>query len=191
MVRKKKVVKSGKIRRQVAVPPEPVSENAIEVESTIGEPESTVADANRAMPVEPVEAPEGANHRETVTQMPLYQSMQPEIVSVLGRVGRYPELKCTLRGTMIAKFSVASEKPYQDASGNWQKKTAWQRIVVWGGAAQGITGQLRTGVQVFVEGKLNIREWTDRQNNPHTTRELYAEELRFVDMSKNQIVRKS
>jgi single-strand DNA-binding protein len=179
---------------------EPVADNAIEVESTIGAPpEPTAAaedaadkegaDANRAMPVEAIEVPEGENHGEAEAQLPLYQSTQPEIVSVLGRVGRYPQLKCTLRGTMIAKFSVASEKPYRDTSGKWQKRTVWQRIVVWGEAARGISDRLRTGVRVFVEGRLNIREWTDRENNPHTTRELYAEELRFVDMSRNQIVR--
>jgi single-strand DNA-binding protein len=106
-------------------------------------------------------------------------------VTLLGRVGRYFEVKQTTRGTLLAVFSVATDKPYRDESGNWLKKTVWQKIVVWGAAAQAIGERLHKGAPVYVEGKLKTREWTDRENRLHTTTELVARDVRFVDASEN------
>lgn len=112
-----------------------------------------------------------------------------EIVSVLGRVGRYPQLKCTAGGMLIAKFSIATDESFGDDSGKWQRKVVWQQVVVWGENARGISSRLRTGMPVFVEGRLKTRQWTDRRDKVHTTRELYADELRFVDLGRNEIAR--
>jgi single stranded DNA-binding protein len=106
-------------------------------------------------------------------------------VRLRGRIGRYFDVKRTQSGTLLAVFSVATVRPYRDESGNWQRKTVWQRIVVWGDAAQSVGEQLRKGAQVQVEGKLKTREWTDSENNLRTTTELVARDVRFVDAAEN------
>lgn len=108
-----------------------------------------------------------------------------ERVRLRGRIGRYFDVKRTQSGTLLAVFSIATVKPYRDESGNWQKKIAWQRIVVWGEAAQTVGEQLQKGAQVQVEGKLKTREWTDSENRLHTTTELVARDIRFVDAAEN------
>ena len=99
-----------------------------------------------------------------------------------------PEVKRTQRGVLLATFSVGSERSYKDAAGQWQKKIVWQRIVVWGEFAQSLSKRLQSGAQVYVEGKLTMREWTDRQNNKRTSTDLVAYDVRFMDMAENGIV---
>ena len=108
-----------------------------------------------------------------------------ERVRLRGRIGRYFDVKRTQSGTLLAVFSLATTRPYRDESGNWQKKTGWQRIVVWGEAAQTVGEQLQKGAQVQVEGKLKTREWTDSENRLHTTTELVARDVRFVNTAEN------
>jgi single stranded DNA-binding protein len=103
-------------------------------------------------------------------------------VRLTGRIGRYFEVKSTHRGTPLAVFSVATNHPHRDESGNWTKKTVWHRIVVWGAAARALEEQLEKGARVYIEGKFKTREWLDRENNPRTTTELVAREVRFVDL---------
>jgi len=119
---------------------------------------------------------------------PRSQSQGGEEVSLIGRIGRYPEVKRTQRGVLLATFSVGSERSYKDAAGQWQKKIVWQRIVVWGEFAQSLSKRLQSGAQVYVEGKLTMREWTDRQNNKRTSTDLVADDVRFMDMAENGIV---
>jgi single-strand DNA-binding protein len=104
-----------------------------------------------------------------------------EPISVMGRIGRYFDVKSTAKGTPLAVFSVASSQPCLDEAGTWTKKTVWHKIVVWGDKALAIGDQLQKGVRVYVEGKFKTREWLDRNNNPHVTTELVAREVRFLD----------
>jgi single-strand DNA-binding protein len=113
--------------------------------------------------------------------------VRSERIRLRGRVGRYFDVKRTQSGTLLAVFSMAATRPYRDESGKWLKKTVWQRIVVWGETAQAVGGQLRTGAQVSVEGKFKTREWTDSENRVHTTTELVAREVRFLDTSESGI----
>jgi single-strand DNA-binding protein len=116
------------------------------------------------------------------------QSEKGVNVTVLGRIGRYPEVKRTQGGGLLAKFSVATNESYKDPSGNWQKKTEWHRIVAWGELAQSVCKLLRKGLQVYVEGRLTTREWTDRQNNKRTSVEVSAKEISFLDIAEKGIV---
>jgi hypothetical protein len=105
-----------------------------------------------------------------------------ERVSLIGRIGRYPVVKRTQRGVLLAVFSVGTDKSYKDAGGKWQKKTEWQRIVVWGDAARAVSSRLQTGAKVYVEGRRTTREWTDRENKTRTSTEVIARDIGFVDM---------
>ena len=104
-----------------------------------------------------------------------------EPVSLMGRIGRYFDVKSTAKGTPLAVFSVASTQPYLDESGTWTKKTVWHKIVVWGDKALAIGDQLQKGVRVYVEGKLKTKERLDRDNNPRVTTELVARDVRFLE----------
>ena len=84
---------------------------------------------------------------------------------------------------LLAVFSIAENRSSKDASGNWEKKTLWHEIVVWGDFAQRVGEKLETGAMVYVEGKLTTREWTDRDNNPRTSTEVVASEVHFVDVA--------
>jgi primosomal replication protein N len=108
-------------------------------------------------------------------------------IRLSGRIGRYFDVKQTQRGTWLAVFSVATAGSYKDESGQWQKKTAWQKVVVWGEAAETVGQLLRKGAQVQVEGKLKTREWTDRENRLHSTTELVARDVRFPDLAENRM----
>jgi primosomal replication protein N len=108
-------------------------------------------------------------------------------IHLSGRIGRYFDVKRTQSGKLLAVFSVATAGSYKDESGQWQKKTAWQRVVVWGEAAEAVAQFLRKGAQVEVEGKLKTREWSDRENRLHTTTELVARDVRFPDAAENRM----
>jgi single-strand DNA-binding protein len=114
---------------------------------------------------------------------PLPESQDNGRVRLFGRIGRYFDVKQTQNGTTLATFSMATQKPYRDESGNWSKRTVWQRIVAWGETARGVSELLQKGARVSVEGKFKTREWTDRENNLRTTTELVAREVRFLDVA--------
>jgi hypothetical protein len=102
-------------------------------------------------------------------------------ICLTGRIGRYFEVKQTSTGKSLATFSLATVKPYRDESGNWAKRTVWQRIVAWGETAESLSAQLEKGVRVSVEGRFKTREWVDRENNLRTTTELVARQVQFLD----------
>jgi single-strand DNA-binding protein len=99
-------------------------------------------------------------------------------VILIGNLGRDPEVRYTTGGTPVANFTLATGEQWTDSStGEKKERTEWHKIVVWGKQAE-IAGQyLRKGKQVYVEGSLQTREWTDREGNKRYTTEVKA--LRF------------
>src|ERR1700728_4549005 len=142
-------------------------------------------DACGMFPEGPTTSSENKSKTARVAPRTRTQAPKGEEVSLIGRIGLYPELKRTQRGTLLATFSVGSERSYKDDSGEWQKKFVWQRIVVWGESAQSVSKRLRSGAQVYVQGRLTTREWTDKQNNKRTSTDLVAQEVRFMDMAQS------
>ncbi len=116
------------------------------------------------------------------------QAQRSETVHLSGRIGRYFEVKQTATGKSLATFSLATQKPYRDESGNWLKRTVWQRIVAWGDMAQSLNEQLRQGARISVDGQFKTREWTDRENNLRTTTELVARHVHFLEGAGNRVV---
>ena len=98
-------------------------------------------------------------------------------VMLIGNLGRDPEVRFTQGGTPVANFTLATNERWTDQSGERQEKTEWHRIVVWGKQAEIAGEYLRKGRQVYVEGSLQTREWTDRDGNKRYTTEVKA--LRF------------
>jgi single-strand DNA-binding protein len=97
-----------------------------------------------------------------------------------GRLGRDAEVRHTKVGQIVANFSLGTEESYKDRLGEWQKKTAWHRVQVWGDLAETVSASLRQGARVYVEGKLIIRNWIDKQNQKHRSTEVVASDVRFL-----------
>ena len=99
-------------------------------------------------------------------------------VILIGNLGRDPEVRYTQGGTAVANFTMATTDTWNDAtSGEKKERTEWHRIVVWGKQAEIAGEYLRKGKQLYVEGSLQTREWTDREGAKRYTTEVKA--LRF------------
>jgi single-strand DNA-binding protein len=102
-------------------------------------------------------------------------------VFLIGNLGRDPEVRYTQGGTPVANFTIATTDKWRDqATGEPKERTEWHRIVVWGKQAE-IAGEwLRKGRQVFIEGSLQTREWSDRDGNKRYTTEIRAQNFQML-----------
>jgi single-strand DNA-binding protein len=97
---------------------------------------------------------------------------------IIGNLGRDPEIRYMSDGTAVANFSLATSEGWTDKnSGERKEKTEWHRIVVWGKLAE-ICGQyLSKGRQVYIEGRLQTREWDDKDGIKRYTTEIVANNM--------------
>lgn len=102
-------------------------------------------------------------------------------VILIGNLGRDPEVRTLESGTMVAKFSVATNESYKDRNGEWQDLTEWHDVVVWRALAERAQQQLKKGSQVYIEGKLTHRSWQDQNGNNRRTTEVLANTFRLLD----------
>jgi single-strand DNA-binding protein len=101
-------------------------------------------------------------------------------VILVGNLGRDPELRYTASGTPVANFTMATSERWTDAAGERKERTEWHRIVVWGKQAEVVGEYLRKGRQVYIEGSLQTREWTDRDGNKRYTTEVRAQRVQLL-----------
>jgi single-strand DNA-binding protein len=101
-------------------------------------------------------------------------------VILVGNLGRDPEVRYTASGTPVANFTMATTERWSDPSGERKERTEWHRIVVWGKQAEIAGEYLRKGRQVYVEGSLQTREWTDREGNKRQTTEVRAQRFQML-----------
>ena len=100
---------------------------------------------------------------------------------LIGNLGRDPEVRHTAGGIPVANFTMATTDRWNDAvSGEKKERTEWHRIVVWGKQAEIAGEYLRKGRQVYVEGSLQTREWTDREGNKRQTTEIRAQRFQML-----------
>ena len=98
-------------------------------------------------------------------------------VILVGRLGRDPEVRYTPGGSAVANFSLATDETWKDKAGEKQQKTEWHNIVVWGKLAE-ICGQyLNKGKLIYIEGRLQTREWDDKDGNKRKTTEVVASDM--------------
>jgi single-strand DNA-binding protein len=94
-------------------------------------------------------------------------------VTLIGNLGRDPEIRYTPQGTAVANFSIATSEQWTDKqSGEKKQRTEWHRVVFWGTQAEIIGQYLTKGRQIYVEGKLQTRKWTDNNNVERYTTEI-------------------
>jgi single-strand DNA-binding protein len=102
-------------------------------------------------------------------------------IIMIGNLGRDPELSYTPQGTAVCKFSVATNERRRDKTGEQQDVTTWFRVTVWGKQAENVSRYLTKGRKVYLEGRLHVEEWTDREGKPRQSLEVNASEVQFID----------
>ncbi len=102
-------------------------------------------------------------------------------VTLIGNLGKDPELT-TLEGNIsVAKFPLATSESYKDKAGNQQTETDWHNIVLWRGLADLAVKYLKKGSGVYIEGKIKTRNYEDKEGNKRFVTEVIAEELILLD----------
>jgi single-strand DNA-binding protein len=100
---------------------------------------------------------------------------------LIGRLGRDPEIRHTTSGTPVATFSLATDERWTDADGSRQVRTEWHNIVAWRKLAE-ICGQfLKKGRLVYIEGRIQTRDWDDRDGNKRRTTEIIASNMQMLE----------
>lgn len=101
-------------------------------------------------------------------------------VMLIGHLGSDPELRFTPGGAPVANFNLATNERWTDKNGQSQEKTEWHKIVVWGKTAENVGKYLKKGRQVFIEGRLQTRDWEDKDGNKRYTTEVRADTVQFL-----------
>lgn len=101
-------------------------------------------------------------------------------VILVGRLGQNPEVRYTPSGAAVANFSVATNESWTDKSGQKQERTEWHRVVVWGKLAELCGQYLTKGRQAYVEGRLQTRQWQDKDGQTKYTTEVQAQTVQFL-----------
>jgi single-strand DNA-binding protein len=103
-----------------------------------------------------------------------------------GRLGRDVELRITPNGSSVATFSVASSRSTKQADGQYKEQTEWFRVVAWEKLAETCANYLKKGSHVFIEGRLQTREWQDPQGQKHQTTEVIASEMNMLGSRRDE-----
>lgn len=101
-------------------------------------------------------------------------------VILRGNLGADPELRATSSGRAVSNFRVATNERYTDNEGNRHERTEWHRIVCWGKLGKNCAEYLTKGRSVLIEGKLQTRQWEDRDGKKRFTTEVVASNVEFL-----------
>lgn len=100
--------------------------------------------------------------------------------SVIGNLGNDPEMKYSANGAPFLRFNVASNYRARNPEGQWEDRTEWVRVTVFGQRAESLSQYLRKGSRVFVDGRLEARPWTDQQGGVRAGLEVIASDVEFM-----------
>ena len=110
-------------------------------------------------------------------------------VTLIGNLGKEPEIQ-TLEGNIkVAKFSLATTESYRDANGQNQTNSDWHNIVLWRGLAELAQNYLHKGSLVYVEGKIRTRSFDDKDGQRKYVTEIIAENILLLDKKENDVVK--
>ena len=98
-------------------------------------------------------------------------------VILVGNLGRDAELRYTPGGAAVATLNMATTEVWNDKAGQRQEKTEWHRVVLWGKSAESLTEYLTKGKQIYVEGRLQTRQWDDKDGNKRYTTEIRGDRI--------------
>jgi single-strand DNA-binding protein len=106
-------------------------------------------------------------------------------VLLIGNLGRDPEMKYTPQGNPMTTFSMAVSRNRRTPEGDWKEETEWFRIVAWQKLAETCNEYLRKGSKVYIEGRLQTREFTGQDGQPRQIVEVVANEMVLLDSRQN------
>lgn len=101
-------------------------------------------------------------------------------IIIVGNLGRDPELRYTPQGTAVCNFSMATNERRKDKNGEFQDQTTWFKITLWGRQAENASKFLSKGRSVYIEGRLRLDEWTDREGKTRQTLDVNATDMQFL-----------
>ena len=101
-------------------------------------------------------------------------------VILLGRLGNPPELRYTQSNRAVTELRIATSRRYKNRDEQWVEQTEWHSVVVWGRDAENCERYLRKGREVFIEGRLQTRDWTDQNGQKRYKTEIVADRVQFV-----------
>ena len=102
-------------------------------------------------------------------------------VLLIGRLGSDPETRWTASGAQVVTMRIATTESYTDSSGNRVEQTEWHRVTAFQKTAEQCARYLTKGRLVYVEGKVQTRQWQDQQGLERTITDIRAEVVRFLD----------
>ena len=102
-------------------------------------------------------------------------------VTLIGRLGQDPEIRYTQSGSAVSNATIATNDYWTDKQGEKQERTEWHSIVLWGKLADLAQSYLKKGSQVYVEGRLQTRDWEDQQGQKHYKTEVVVTIMQFLD----------
>jgi single-strand DNA-binding protein len=85
-------------------------------------------------------------------------------VTLLGNVGKDPEIRSTAGGNMVANLTLATSDSQKDAQGNWQERTEWHNLVAFKRTAEIVRDYVKKGSKLYIEGKITNRSWDDKES---------------------------
>jgi len=107
-------------------------------------------------------------------------------VILIGRLGADPDVRYSPNGTAIARLSLATNESVPAGEGNWEERTEWHRIVAFGKTAESCGNYLSKGRLIYVEGRLQTRQWEDAQGVKRYTTEIVARDVQFLGSPDDQ-----
>ena len=101
-------------------------------------------------------------------------------VMLIGNLGKDPEVRYTTSGQGVASFSLATTEKYKNKSGEWEEKTEWHNVVLWGKLAEIAKDYLAKGKTAYIEGRLQTRKWQDKDGRDRYTTEIVGDRLQLL-----------
>lgn len=101
-------------------------------------------------------------------------------VILIGNLGRDPEVRYTASGTAVCELVLATNERWSDGQGNPKERTEWHRVIVWGRQGESAAKHLHKGRPVYVEGRIQTREWKDNDGAKRYSTEIVSQRLQFL-----------
>lgn len=101
-------------------------------------------------------------------------------VMLIGNLGKDPEVRYTTSGTAVASFSLATSERFKNKGGEWEDRTEWHNITLWGRLAEIAGEYLGKGKTVYIEGRLQTRKWQDRDGRDRYTTEIVGDKMQML-----------
>ena len=101
-------------------------------------------------------------------------------VLLIGNLGKDPEVRYTTSGTAVAGFSLATSEKFKNKGGEWEERTEWHNVTLWGRLAEIAGEYLGKGKTVYIEGRLQTRKWQDKEGKDRYTTEIVGERMQML-----------